>query len=272
MTDYFGRDATPLKSKTLFLLDMDDTIYNEDTLFPGTLPLLSRIEENGGRYVFITNNSSRSVEAYVEKVTAMGIPAGPEHFYISTDATIRYLKHRYPGALVYCQGTRSFVRQLTEAGIRTTEAVEPDVDVVLVAFDTELTHEKLRRTCELLTRGLTFLATNPDLVCPVSFGFVPDCGSVCQMLKNATGRTPVVIGKPEPTMIDCVREEYGISREETVVIGDRLYTDIASGINAGVTTICVLSGEATLADIAASDDKPDFVFESVSEIAEALGD
>ncbi len=272
MTDHFGKEAGSLQSKTLFLLDMDDTIYNEDTLFPGTLPLLSRIEKNGGHYVFITNNSSRSVEAYIEKVTAMGIPAGPENFYISTDATIRYLRQQYPGALVYCQGTRSFVRQLTEAGIRTTEAVEPDVDVVLVAFDTELTHEKLRRTCELLTRGLPFIATNPDLVCPVSFGFVPDCGSVCQMLKNATGRTPVVIGKPEPTMIDCVREEYGVPREETVVIGDRLYTDIASGINAGVTTICVLSGEATLADIAASADKPDFVFESVSEIAEALGE
>ncbi len=270
MTDYFGKEASELQNKKLFLLDMDGTIYMENDLYDGTLDLLERIRANGGRYVFVTNNSSRSVEAYLDKVHAMGIPADAENFFTSTQAAILYLLERYPGAKVFCMGTRSFVRELQEAGIRVTEAVEDDVDLILLGFDTELTFEKLWNACDLLRRDIPYIATHPDLVCPVSIGYVPDCGSVCQMLENATGRRPVVIGKPEPTMIDIAREKFGYTREETVVIGDRLYTDIASGNNAGVTTICVLSGEATLKDIEESLDQPTYVFESVKEIAQCI--
>ena len=119
-------------------------------------------------------------------------------------------------------------------------------------------------------RDVAYLATNPDLVCPVSFGYIPDCGSMSIMLKNATGKTPFFIGKPEPIMIDCVLKKLGASKEETVIVGDRLYTDIAAGKNAGVDTICVLSGEATLDDIQNGAHKPTWVFDSVTEICAAL--
>ena len=151
-----------------------------------------------------------------------------------------------------------------------TEDVET-VDVVLVGFDMELTTEKLRKTCEILTKqGVIFLATNPDFVCPVSFGFIPDCGSICGMIKNATKKEPTYIGKPEPTMVNIVREKFSASPEETVVIGDRLYTDIATGLNAGVTSICVLTGEATVKDIEMGDIKPTFTFKNVREIEKIL--
>ena len=270
MRDVLGKEAE-LGGKRLWLLDMDGTIYMEDRIFDGTLELLAAIRARGGRYVFITNNSSKSVTDYLKKVRAMGIPAGEEDFFTSAQAAVLLLRERFPRAKVYCQGTASLVRELREAGIEVTTEAEP-VDLVLTGFDTELTMEKLRRTCQILTeqKNVAYYATNPDLVCPVSFGYVPDCGSMSVMIHNATGRYPVFIGKPEPTMIQIVMEKFGCGKEETVVVGDRVYTDIASGVHAGVDTIGVLSGEATLKDFQSSDTPPNWIFRDVREIFQAL--
>lgn len=268
MTDYFGKDASNLKNKKLWLFDMDGTIYEEEKVFDGALELLARIEESGGHYVFITNNSSKSVEEYIEKADRLGIKADIHNFFTSVQAAILNLKQNYLGLKVYCQGTESLLDELRAEEIEVTEEVEP-VEVVLVGFDMELTAQKLRNTCEILsTQNVVYLATNPDLVCPVSFGFIPDCGSICEMIKNATGKEPIYIGKPEPTMVDTVRKKYGASLEETVVVGDRLYTDIAAGINAQVSAVCVLTGEATVEEIQKGDIKPMFTFESVRDIAD----
>lgn len=270
MYDYFGKMATEIKNKHLWLFDMDGTIYEEETLFDGTLDLLRTIKDQGGRYVFITNNSSKSVTDYVKKVNRLGISAGEDNFFTSAQATILWLKKNKPGARVYCQGTKSLVTELKVAGIDVTEEVT-QVDVVLVGFDMELTTQKIRNTCEILSKqDVTYIATNPDWACPVSFGFIPDCGSICQMIKNATGKWPFFIGKPEPTMVDIVREKYGYDTNSTVVVGDRLYTDIATGLNAGVAAICVLSGEATVEEIETGEVKPTFTFDSVRNIYEIL--
>ena len=266
MKDYFGIDASELKSKRLWLFDMDGTIYEEDRVFDGTLKLLRKIKELGGQYVFITNNSSKSVKDYVKKVNTLGIPADEENFFTSSQASVLWLKENTPGAKVYCQGTRSLVSELRSAEIDVTEDVEP-VDVVLVGFDMELTTEKLRHTCEILsTQDVKYIATNPDLACPVSFGFIPDCGSICKMIKNATGKDPQYIGKPEPTMVNIAIEKFGMEKQETVVVGDRLYTDIATGLNAGVTAVAVLTGEATVMDINKGMIKPSYTFESIGKI------
>lgn len=264
--DVLGREAH-LTEKKLWLLDMDGTIYMENTVFDGTLDLLRSIRDRGGRYVFITNNSSKSVSDYLKKVRAMGIPAAEEDFFTSAQAAVLLLQNSFPGAKVYCQGTESLVRELQKGGIRVTTELEP-VDLVLTGFDTELTMEKLRRTCQILTeqKGIPYYATNPDLVCPVSFGYVPDCGSMSVMIRNATGRYPTFIGKPEPTMIRIVMERFGYDPAQTVVVGDRVYTDIASGVHAGVDTIGVLSGEATLEDFTHSDTPPSWLFANVREI------
>ena len=271
LKDYFGRKLNPLKNKRLFLLDMDGTIYNEDRLFDKVTELTEHIRNTEGRYVFITNNSSKSVEEYVKKVNGLGVRADEDNFFTSTQATAYLINTKYPGKKVYCQGTRSMFLELQNLGIDVTEEVSADVDIVLVGFDTELTSEKLRKTCEILTTmDVVFLATNPDLRCPVSFGFVPDCASICQMLENATGKVPFYIGKPEATMVNLVMEKYGFTADETLLVGDRLYTDIATGINAGIDTICVLSGEATIDDIKTGRVKPTYTLDSVKELWEVL--
>lgn len=270
MLDYTGKSANKLKEKTLYLLDMDGTIYNENEIFDGTLEFLEEIERRDGQYVFITNNSSKSVEDYVQKVRAMGIKAEYENFYTSGQATAMYLKENYPNQVVYCMGTKSLIKELREAGIEVVTEVDERAGVVLLGFDTENTSEKIRNTCIMLGRDVAYLATNPDLVCPVSFGYIPDCGSMSIMLKNATGKEPFFIGKPEPIMVNCVLKKLNCKREDAVIIGDRLYTDIKTGANAQVDTICVLSGEASMEDILQGKVEPTYIFKSVKEIYEGL--
>lgn len=270
MTDFIGKSADALKLKTLYLLDMDGTIYNENRLFDGAAEFLRYIRETGGTYIFITNNSSKSAADYVQKLRGMGIEASEDVFFTSGQASAMYLNRCYPGQTVYCMGTRSLVAELQSAGIRVVTEPTEAATVVLTGFDTESTAEKIRNTCIMLGRDVAYLATNPDLVCPVSFGYIPDCGSMAIMLKNATGKEPRYIGKPEPIMIDCVLEKTNRSKAETVIIGDRLYTDIAAGANSGVDTICVLSGEAAMEDIGHSKVKPDYIFRNIKELLETL--
>lgn len=260
-----NQDLSVLKSKKLFLLDQDGTIYNDGLLFDVTLPFLKAIKDHGGQYVFITNNSSKSVDAYVEKLQVMGVPVTKEQFLTSSQATALYLQEHFPNKSVFCVGTESLKQELRQAGIRLKNHLE--ADVALLGYDTELTYQKLSQLSEmLLTRDVPYIATNPDWVCPTRFGAVPDCGSMAQMIEHATKKLPFFIGKPRPTMIELAMSRFGVNKEDTVVIGDRIYTDVLSGKNAGVTTVLVLSGEATLTDVKKSPDKPDFVIKNIGEI------
>ena len=257
---------TPLKDKKLFLLDMDGTIYLDNDLFDGTLDFLSLVRRRGGRYIFVTNNSSKSTDAYVAKLERIGIAATEDDFLTSTDATILYIKNNFSGRRFYAMGTDSFVKQLADAGIDVCTDVCDDVFGVVISNDQELTFKKLEDVCILLKRGVEYIATNPDWVCPTSFGYVPDCGSFAEMLKRSTGKTPTFIGKPMPEMLFLAMEKYGYTKDETVIVGDRIYTDIASGYNAGVDTVFVLSGEGTLADAEATDKKPTYILSNIREL------
>ena len=236
------------RKKRLFLLDMDGTIYLGDQLFDGTTDFLNQVRAQGGKYLFVTNNSSRSVSAYVDRLNGMGIPSSAGDFLTSVDALIADLRGKYDNALIYAFGTRTFRQQLAEAGFRVTDRLEDGISLLVCGFDTELTFQKLEDACILLGREVDFVATNPDWVCPTSYGSVPDCGSVCEMLFRATGRRPKFIGKPEPEMALLSMEKYGYTPEQTVLIGDRVYTDIACGVNAGIDTAFVLSGEGVPED------------------------
>ena len=269
MKDYFGTPVD-LRGKKLFLFDMDGTIYKDDQLFDGAPELFAHIRGSGGEFVFITNNSSKSVQDYVEKVTRLGIAADASNFYTSSQAAAQFLTQNYAGAKIYCLGTKAFVAELRGAGIHVTEDVGRDIDAVLVGFDTELTSDKLRKTCEVLSGDVAYFATNPDLCCPVEFGFIPDCGSICAMLKNCTGKEPVYFGKPSPKMAEMAMERFHMRKEQTVVVGDRLYTDIATGLNAGVDAVCVLTGEAAPEDIRTGAIKPTWTFPSVKELFWAI--
>ena len=258
-----------LGDKELFLLDMDGTIYLDRDLFPWTIPFLEAVKRNGCQYRFLTNNSSRSGQDYIDKLAGMGIAAVREEFITSVDALIADLLSRPFYKLCYVFGTRSFRGQLQAAGIPVTDRREDGVDCLVIGFDTELTFQKLEDACILLNRGVDFIATNPDWVCPTWYGSVPDCGSVCEMLFRATGRRPRVIGKPQPAMALLALERTGFDGGQAVMVGDRLYTDVASGGNAGIDTAFVLSGEGTLADLEASDVKPTWVFDDIAALHRA---
>ena len=258
-----------LKKLKLFLLDMDGTIYLDNDLFDGVTDFLEHIKNIGGRYIFLTNNSSKSVDKYIEKLAELGIASTADDFLTSTDATILYLKKKAYNK-IYAFGTASFKEQLRSADLPITDNLEEGIDCLCMGFDTELTFKKLEDACILLGRNVDYIATNPDWVCPTWYGFVPDCGSVSEMLYNATKRRPIFIGKPEPTMALLAMEKTNFTPQETALIGDRLYTDIACGVNAGVNSVFVLSGEGTMEDLEKSDVKPDFVYKNIKEFYEDI--
>ena len=245
---------------------MDGTIYLDNDLFEGVPEFLEYIREIGGRYLFLTNNSSKSVEKYVEKLASLGINAGCDDFLTSVNATERQIKNKYKK--IYVFGTKALKEQL--AAFPITVKLEDDIDCLLMGFDTKLTFQKLEDACILLGRGVDYIATNPDYVCSTSYGYVPDCGSVSDMLFNATGRRPRFIGKPQPDMVYLALEKTGFTAEESVLIGDRLYTDIACGLNAGISSILVLSGEAAIDDVKNSETKPDYIFDNIKSLLEFL--
>ena len=259
-----------MRRKKLFLLDMDGTLYLGDRVFDHCLDFLRAIRRQGGRYLYLTNNSSKSVDKYVEKMERLHIPAAAEDFFTSTDAACAYLREHYHGRKIYALGTASFRQQLQGAGFPVTDRLEDDVDCLLMGFDTELTFQKLEDACILLGRGVEYLATNPDWVCPTEYGYVPDCGSISQILCNATGRKPFFIGKPEPAIARLAMEKLSCPPADTVLIGDRIYTDIACGVNAGIDTVLVFSGETTRQDWAKSEIKPTYTCQDIGEIYQML--
>lgn len=268
--DKFNKNCEDLKNKKVFLFDMDGTVYEEDRLFDGSLQLFKTIKKRSGKYIFITNNSSKSINEYIDKMKRLNIKVCKDNFYTSTQATINYIKNSFGNELIYCMGTKSLVNEFRNAGVNVTTDVNIDAKAVIVGFDTELTYDKIKKTSIMLKKDIPFIATNPDLRCPSKNGFIPDCGAICKLLECTVDRKPIYIGKPQSSMIEQIKNFVNCRYEEMVVIGDRLYTDIAIGINAGIDTICVLTGEATIEEIKQSSIKPTYVFDSIKDIYKVL--
>ena len=264
-----------VKNIKLFLFDMDGTLYLGDRLYSFTKELLAEIKKSGGKYMFMTNNSSKSVVDYIKKLDKLGIKAEYEDFITSSQATSYYLEKHHKGANLYVCGTESLKEELRRGGFAVTENIE-EVDCIVMGFDTELTFKKLDDVSKLLTeKDIPYIATNPDYVCPTEYGYVPDCGSIADALYNATGKRPLFIGKPEPAMplyaIEKLQEiDPLVTRENTLVIGDRLYTDIACGINAGTKSMLVLSGETTQKMADESEFKPTVIVKDCSILLDEL--
>ena len=231
-------------------LDMDGTIYLGSTLFPFTIDFLNSMKENGVDYSFLTNNPTRSVADYLKKLAGLGIQANEDNMYTTSLATIDYLKSHYPEAKrIFFVGTESMISQFERAGYESCADDPDDVpDVLVVAFDTTVTHAKLSRAAWWASQNVPYVATNPDLVCPTDQRVVlVDCGSICKCIEAATGRRPdITLGKPDPNMLYGIIEKYGLKAEEVAMVGDRIYTDTATAHNAGAFGVLVLSGETTI--------------------------
>ena len=183
-----------LENIKAFVLDMDGTIYLGNELFPFTKDFLSRVEETGRKFYFFTNNSSKSQQAYIEKLSNMGISITKEQMMISSHVMIRFLLEKHPGKSVYVVGTPSLLNEFRSFGI---PLVEKDPDIVVLGFDTTLTYEKLSRACHSIRNSCIYYGINPDLNCPMERGtFIPDCGSMARLVEASTGRYPEFFGKP----------------------------------------------------------------------------
>lgn len=264
---------------------MDGTIYMGGTLFPFTLDFLAGLREMGIGYSFLTNNPTRSVQDYLDKLAKMGIEATEENMYTTSLAAIDYIKAHYPEAKrLFLLGTPSMISQFEKAGFESAADDPDDVpDAVVVAFDTTLVYSRLCRASWWVAQGLPYIATNPDKVCPTDQRIIlPDCGSLCRCIEWATGCRPdITLGKPDPNMLRGILDRHGLEPGEIAMVGDRIYTDTAMAHNAGAVGVLVLSGETTLetADKVAEDARnnpapeffpPDYVLRDIEELGQLL--
>lgn len=251
---------------------MDGTIYLGDKVFPYAIDFIKRLRENGRRVLFFTNNASRSPERYLNRLTDMGFEPSADEIMTSGDVTARFLLSHRTGKSVYIVGTDDLIKQFRASGIKivSNEDVKAGekADIVVVSFDTTLDFEKLTNACRLIKGGSEFFSTHPDLTCPVEEGFVPDSGATCAYVTSVTGVEPTYFGKPYVQTIEMICEYAECSKDEMCVLGDRLYTDIALGKLHGVTSILVLTGETSMADVEAaeSEKRPDLIFPSLYEV------
>jgi len=252
-----------------WLLDMDGTVSLEDDALPGADQFFASITDS--QFIFLTNNSSRHADYYVERMKRLGFDVDRSRMLTSTDALILYLK-RTGKQRLYAIGTPDFERALQEAGFELIRKRDEQADMVVIGFDTTLTYEKVDIACDLIRGGVLWAGANPDFVCPLADGKVlPDCGSIMAMIKACTDTEPqIVIGKPETAMVDMVLADRGFSREELAMVGDRLYTDLELAKRAGILGIAVLTGETNLEEIAASTTKPDIILDDIGQLAELL--
>lgn len=253
-----------LENIRCFALDMDGTIYLGEKWIDGAKEFLQKIEESGRSYIFLTNNSSKNASVYVEKLHRMGWDVGEDKIITSGQATIDYLQQNFPEKKVFLLGNPLLQEEFEQAGI-VLDDVSPDV--VVTAFDTSLDYQKMCKVCDFVRRGLPYLATHPDYNCPTETGFIPDAGAIHAFIHASAFRYPDrIIGKPNVDIVNYLMKRVGAEKDQIAMVGDRLYTDVATGVNHGLHGVLVLSGEATIEEAGKSEVVPDMIFKSVHDI------
>ena len=248
-----------------FLLDMDGTFYLGEQLLNGALQFIETLHKQGLEYLFLTNNSSKDSQQYVEKITRLGLPIASEKILTSGEATVMHIESQKPNARVYVVGTPALENEFIGHGF----IITPDQpDFTVLGFDTTLTYDKLWKLCDLVRAGVPYIATHPDFNCPTETGFMPDIGAMIAFVKASTGREPdLIVGKPNKLFVEKAAERTGIPVSAMCMIGDRLYTDIALGATAGIATILVLSGETKVDEVSSSPHQPSYIFQDLGEVA-----
>ncbi|MGB9614832.1 MAG: HAD-IIA family hydrolase [Fervidobacterium sp.] len=257
-----------IKQCNLFILDIDGTFYLSGKPFEGSKKFVNVVESLGKKFLFLTNNSNRTINSYVEEFKSFGFNLSSDQFVTAGVATAQYLYEEFGPARVYIVGTDEIKQEFRRIGLN---VVEEEPEIVVVTFDKTLTYEKIKKATLFVSRGALFVVTNPDLNCPSEEGPLPDAGAIASVVRKASGVYPnIVFGKPEPKLLEMVMRHYNISPSETCMIGDRLYTDIIAGIQAGTWTVLVLTGEATKEQAEKGPIKPHIIVQDIGVIADLL--
>ena len=252
---------------------MDGTIYLGKDLINGSLECFNELNKNNVDYVFFTNNSSHDLDFYYDKIKNFGIKCDRnKNFYSSTEVAISYLKEQGLKRL-FVVGNKSLKDKLSrDFEIVKNYSENEKIDGVLAGFSTELVYQELRDACLFLeTRDVPFIATNGDYRCPIENGlYIPDCGGMIEWIRLATGKKARVMGKPDAEVIYTLAKMFNVKLDEIVVVGDRIYTDILVGVNAGVTSVMVLSGETKMDDLKNYSYRPTYIIDSIKELPKLL--
>lgn len=252
----------------LFLMDMDGTVYVGGDKIEGAFEALDALREKGKTVCFVTNNSSRSNQTYVENLAKMDVNITPDEIYTSGEATCEFLNRKHAGEKVFLLATEDVYNEFKSFGI---PLVENDPDIVVICFDTSLTYEKLNKACQYIYQGKMYVATHPDTNCPAPISPMPDVGSFIALIEAAIGKKPdVVVGKPNREMAESIVAKYGVERHEIAMVGDRLYTDILFGVDNGFNSILVMTGETTPSMLKESGIQPTLVLTTFKDILDYI--
>ena len=248
----------------LFLLDMDGTFYLGDRLIDGSLSFIDRVQKTGRDFLFLTNNSSHNAAFYVERLHRMGLDVPRSKILTSGEATCEIISEKYPAKRAYVLGNEYLIEEFHEAGIPVDDA---NPEIAVIGFDTTLTYEKMRKICDLVRAGLPYIATHPDFNCPTENGFMPDIGAIIAFIEASTGRRPdLIVGKPNTGIVEAAVRRTHIAPAQMAMVGDRLYTDIETGIRSGMLSVLVMSGETTREMLASSATRPDYTFDRLCDM------
>ncbi|HEY6739662.1 MAG TPA: HAD-IIA family hydrolase [Actinopolymorphaceae bacterium] len=251
--------------------DLDGTVYLSGRPFPGAVEALLALRAAGVRVLFVSNNPHRDAEAYARRLADIGLPTSPEDILTSGAVTASWVAENLPGARALVLGEESLIRELTAVGVKLVEKGD-EADVVVASFDRTFTYARWTEAFRAIRAGARFIATNPDPTCPVDDGEIPDCGGIIAALEVTTGR-PVehVMGKPSPLMVEAALRRLMLDKEDVLVVGDRLGTDIELGCRAGIDSAMVLTGVSTREQAELSASRPTYVLESLADLPGIVG-
>lgn len=226
-----------------FLLDMDGTFYLGDVILPGSLDFINAVKKTGRDFLFLTNNSSHNAQYYVGRLHRMGLDVPVDKILTSGQATAIKMQSVHPGKKAFVLGNSFLMEELRQGGV---EIDQENPDYVIIGYDTTLDYAKMTAVCDFVRAGLPYVATHPDFNCPTETGFAPDIGAIMAFIEASTGRRPdLIVGKPYSGIVEAALERTGLKNDQLAMCGDRLYTDVETGLRNGMLAVLVLSGETT---------------------------
>ncbi len=257
-----------LQDVKCFLLDMDGTFYLGNNLIEGSLDFIDKVRATGRDFLFLTNNSSHNADFYVKRLHGMGLDVPREKILTSGEATADKLNQLYPGKRAFVLGNEYLIEEFTQMGVIVDQE---NPEIVVIGYDTTLDYKKMTRVCDLVRAGLPYIATHPDFNCPTETGFAPDIGAIMAFIEASAFRRPeLIVGKPNTGIVEAALRRTGLKTGEMAMVGDRLYTDIETGLRSGMLSILVMSGETTEEMLAKSETVPDLKFGRLADMIPLL--